>query len=39
MRIEYVSEHFYMNVDATVITDNPEWIVNNVQKDNEQKVL
>ena len=29
IRIEYVSKHFYMTVDATMIKDNPEWIVNN----------
>ena len=29
IRIEYVSKYFYMNVDATKIMDNPEWIVNN----------
>ena len=29
IRIEYVSQHLYIHVDATMITDNPEWIVNN----------
>ena len=29
IRIEYVSKHFYINVDATTITDSSEWIVNN----------
>jgi hypothetical protein len=29
VRIEYVSELFYINVDATMITGNPELIMNN----------
>jgi hypothetical protein len=29
IRIEYVSKYFYMNVDATMIMDNSEWILNN----------
>jgi hypothetical protein len=29
IRIEYVSEHFYINVDSPMIMDNHEWILNN----------
>jgi hypothetical protein len=29
--IEYVSKHFYINVDAAMFMDNPKLIVNNVE--------